>query len=62
MQISLTHSIARHAKECTSNMARAEAIHLWRILGIPLGVVLLRSHRVPPALVRRVSRPAGCRH
>lgn len=43
MQISLTHSIARHAKECASNMAQAEAIHLRRILGYPLGIVPLRS-------------------
>ncbi|MGR4868234.1 DUF3158 family protein [Variovorax sp. LARHSF232] len=30
MQISLTHSIARHAQECASRMAHAEAVHLRR--------------------------------
>ncbi|WP_454753552.1 DUF3158 family protein [Cupriavidus necator] len=43
MQISLTHSVACHAKECASNVAQAEAIHLRRILGYPLGIVPLRS-------------------
>ncbi|AKU14450.1 hypothetical protein AzCIB_4564 [Azoarcus sp. CIB] len=33
MQISLTHSIARHALECASRMARAEATYLRRAHG-----------------------------
>jgi hypothetical protein len=31
MQVSLTHSIARHALECASKVAQAEAIHLQRV-------------------------------
>lgn len=33
MQISLTHSIARHALECANRMAQAEAIHRRRAHG-----------------------------
>ena len=33
MQISLTHSIARHALECASRMAQAEATYLRRVHG-----------------------------
>lgn len=33
MQISLTHSIARHAQECASRMVHAEAIHQRRARG-----------------------------
>ncbi|PMR75305.1 DUF3158 family protein [Billgrantia endophytica] len=33
MQISLMHSIARHAQECASRMAQAEAIHQRRVHG-----------------------------
>ena len=33
MQISLTHSIARHAQECASKMAHAEATYLRRAHG-----------------------------
>ena len=33
MQISLTHSIARQALECTSRMSQAEAVYLRRVHG-----------------------------
>ena len=33
MQISLTHGIARHALECASRMAQAEATYLRRVHG-----------------------------
>ena len=37
MQISLTHSIARHARECASNLAQAEAIQCSLSWAIPWG-------------------------
>ncbi|AGW91615.1 integrase [Ralstonia pickettii DTP0602] len=41
MQISLTHSIARHALECANKMAQAEAIHLRRIHGHAASAAIL---------------------
>jgi hypothetical protein len=37
MQISLTHSIARHARECASNLAQADAIQCSLSWAIPWG-------------------------